>query len=1173
VTRRQRIADLTTFALPEQPALSPDGREVVYVLATTDEATGETVRSLWRVATAGATGGTAGATGSTAEGTGSTGSTGSTARPLTRGRADAAPAWSPDGTSVAFLRGAVENAGDGPAQVWLLPMDGGEPGPLTTLPFGAGAPVWSPDGTKIAFSAPVDAEGLDLAARAKAPVVADRLDYQADGAGLIGAIRTHLHVLDVASREVRQVTSGDWHAGPPAWSPDSARLAFSAATAPDADLEYRAPVYVIEAARPGARPELAGLPAGTGGPLTWTADGTALLVAGMTGAPVGHAGLLRVPLMPAGASPAGASPAGAPAASRAAPHSAAIDSAAVNIAAALDRNVMPGGPGYPGGLPQLGAGGETVLFCVRDRGCTHLYSAPADGSGVPGPVIAGAGRVVSGLSVAGGRNTAVVVLATPASYGEVVAVDLTTGTETVLTDHGASHAAVTLFSRQEREFTISDGTTVHGWLVRDPAAGEPGPLLLDIHGGPHNAWNGAADPVHLYHQELAARGWTVLLLNPRASDGYGEAFFNGAIGRWGDVDAKDLLEPVDALVAEGIADPGRLAVTGYSYGGYMTCYLTSHDDRFAAAVPGGVATDLTSMAGTSDQGHALSAWELGGQWWAAGDRERFAAMSPLTHVDQVRTPTLILHGADDATCPAGQAQQWHTALRERGVPAQLVLYPGASHLFILSGPAAQRADWNQRVVDWVEEHAAGTPRPVDAAHWRRRLAALAERHNVPGAALGILRLRPGREDELVEAAYGLLNADAGVEATTDSVWQIGSISKVWTATLAMQLVDDGRLDLDAPVADYLPELELADADVAKTVTMRHLLTHTSGIDGDVFTDTGRGDECLERYVALLAEVRQNHPLGATWSYCNSGFSLAGRVIEKITGGTWDAALRQRICTPLGLARTVTLPEEALLFRTAVGHVDVTGQRHVAPVWTLPRSLGPAGLICSTPADVLAFARMHLAGGKAADGTQVLSAGAARAMTEHQADLPDKYVLGDSWGIGWIRFGWDGQRLVGHDGNTIGQAAFLRVLPDPEVAGAGLAVTLLTNGGNPRDLYQDLYAEIVAELAGVTMPAPIQPPAPPAQADITPHLGTYERASVRMEVEAGQDGPVLRTTVLGPLAELTPDPVSQYPMVAVAPDLFVVREPEAQTWIPVTFYSLATGEKYVHFGARATPKVS
>jgi hypothetical protein len=141
-----------------------------------------------------------------------------------------------------------------------------------------------------------------------------------------------------------------------------------------------------------------------------------------------------------------------------------------------------------------------------------------------------------------------------------------------------------------------------------------------------------------------------------------------------------------------------------------------------------------------------------------------------------------------------------------------------------------------------------------------------------------------------------------------------------------------------------------------------------------------------------------------------------------------------------------------------------------------------------------------------------------------------------------------------------------------VQGAGLAVTLLTNGGNTRDLYGDLYREIFAELAGVAMPEPIAPPAEPAACDIAPHLGTYERASVRMEVLAGSgEGPVLRTTTLGPLAELTPEPVSEYPMTAVSDDLWLVREPDAQTWIPVTFYALGTGEKYLHFGARATPK--
>src|SRR3984957_11667314 len=437
------------------------------------------------------------------------------------------------------------------------------------------------------------------------------------------------------------------------------------------------------------------------------------------------------------------------------------------------------------------------------------------------------------------------------------------------------------------------------------------------------------------------------MLNPRASDGYGEAFYTATTGAWGTADANDFLEPLDALVAEGIADPARLAVTGYSYGGYMTCYLTSRDGRFAAAVAGGAVTDLTSMSGTSDSGHELAQWELGS--FSPTGRD-FTASDPFPRVTEVTTPTLLLHGESDSRCPVGQAEQWHVALRELGVDTQLVRYPGASHLFILNGAPSHRIDYNQRVVDWVEQYSSTSKRPAidtvlsGSGHWQRRLAVLAERHKVPGASLGILRLgTDGRPDEVIEAAYGYANAPAKIEATTDTLFQIGSMSKVWTATLAMQLVDEGKLDLDAPVAEVLPELQLDDSETAKTVTMRHLLHHTSGIDGDVFTDTGRGDDCVEKYVGLMSDVKQNHPLGATWSYCNSGFTLAGRVIEKLTGLTWDAALRERIYAPLGLKHTVTLPEEALLFRAAAGHVDTSGDKPVlAPVCQLPRSLGAGG---------------------------------------------------------------------------------------------------------------------------------------------------------------------------------------------------------------------------------------
>ena len=247
VTRRQRIEDLTTFAVPEQPALAPDGTQIVYVLSTTDAQADRKVQSLWRV-----------------------GTTAGEPAKLTRGLSDSAPAWSPDGTRITFLREQ-----DGPAQVWLLPAAGGEPEQLTTLPLGAGAPVWSPDGAKVAFAAPVDmhaAAGEDDKARtsrAGRPIVADRLNYQSDGAGFVRTMRRHVHVVDLASRECRQLTSGDWHAEQPSWSPDAAKLTFTAATAPDANLTFHAPVYVLNASDPKAEPVLVGPQDVSGGRTTW----------------------------------------------------------------------------------------------------------------------------------------------------------------------------------------------------------------------------------------------------------------------------------------------------------------------------------------------------------------------------------------------------------------------------------------------------------------------------------------------------------------------------------------------------------------------------------------------------------------------------------------------------------------------------------------------------------------------------------------------------------------------------------------------------------------------------------------------------------------------------------------------------------------------------------------
>ncbi|MGH3680583.1 MAG: serine hydrolase, partial [Natronosporangium sp.] len=1074
--------------VPSQPAISPAGETVVYAVTTVDREADENRSALWRVPAGGGP-----------------------ASQVTRGTADSAPAWSPDGSQLAFLRG-----GDGPAQVWLLPAQLGEPTQLTTLPDGAGAPVWSPDGTRIAFTATVGgANGGD-----RDPIVADRLGYKSDGVGFWHGKRRHLFVIDVATRSTEQLTRGDWHAGAPAWSPDGTRLGFPAATAPDSDLTGESVAYVID---------LAGTTQlewrGMAGPVSWAPDGAALIVVGRPDVRPGHDQLLRVPLDGGPAEP---------------------------LAPDLDRNVMPGRPGYPGGLPQFHQG--TLLFCARDRGCTHLYALSDEGT--VRKLLGGADRVVSALSVAGQR--AAVIVGTAGSYGEVVVLDLASGAETTVTDHALPD--VELLRPQEREFQIADGGTVHGWLLRDPAARNPAPLLLDIHGGPHNAWNPVASPGRLYHQLLAARGWAVLLLNPRASDGYGEAFYTASVGAWGSSDERDFLEPVDALVAEGIADPDRLAVTGYSYGGYMTCWLTGRTDRFAAAVPGGPVTDLTSLSGTSDVGHRLAGQETGALPYQ--DPERIAGQSPYSRVSQVRTPTLILQGGADDRCPPGQAEQWFAALRGRGVPARLVLYPDASHMFLAGGRPSHRADYSRRLVEWVTRHTrtAGTI-DRDRDRWQRRLAELAERYRVPGAVLAI-----DHAGERVELAAGVTNVDTGVPVTPDTLFQIGSITKLLTATAVLRLVEAGRLDLDAPVAGYLPELALSDPEVRERVTMRHLLTHTSGIDGDVFRDTGRGDDCLARYVAGLAEVPQNHPLGATFSYCNTGFSIAGRLIEVLTGQVWDQAMRELLFGPLGLAGTATLPEEALLHRTAVGHVHEAGEPpRRTPVWVMPRSGAPAGgTPCASAGDLLTFARLFLAGGRTAGGTRLLSEGTVAAMQAEQVRLPERVAAADSWGLGWCRWDWHGTRVLGHDGATIGQRGFLRVLPEHD-----LAIVLLTNGGFGPDLYQTLMREVVRELTGVEMADPVAPPAQPPPADVTPHAGAYQRFGMRYEIWQA-DRPQVRAISQQEVAGLDRPP-KEFPLLPLPDGGFVLRPDGAQSWERLRFYRLADGTPYLHHGLRATPK--
>jgi CubicO group peptidase (beta-lactamase class C family) len=391
------------------------------------------------------------------------------------------------------------------------------------------------------------------------------------------------------------------------------------------------------------------------------------------------------------------------------------------------------------------------------------------------------------------------------------------------------------------------------------------------------------------------------------------------------------------------------------------------------------------------------------------------------------------------------------------------------------------------------------------------LDALARRHRVPGATLAI-----AQGDELLDFATGVLNVNTGVETTTDSLFQIGSNTKLFTATLIMQLVDAGEVELDQPVRRYLPSFSLADPTAAEEITVRHLLTHTSGIQGDHFLGFGRGEEAIGRYVDSLAEIDLVHRPGQLWSYCNSGFVVAGRVAEVVTNTPYHQLLKERICGPLGLTHTTVLADEMLAHRVAVGHVaGPAEQPTVPPVVVMEYAQVPAGSrTTSTAAELVRFAQMHLRGGRGPDANQVLSEGSVAAMREAQVDRPAISTAPLNQGLGWLMAQWDGHEVVGHGGGTIGQLSFLEVLPDRE-----LVVALLTNSGTGGLLWRDLGRWLFEELAGVEMPGPLKPSDSLPPLSLERYVGIYERLGVRHQVAFQEGELVIHTEVSGPIAEL------------------------------------------------------
>lgn len=346
---------------------------------------------------------------------------------------------------------------------------------------------------------------------------------------------------------------------------------------------------------------------------------------------------------------------------------------------------------------------------------------------------------------------------------------------------------------------------------------------------------------------------------------------------------------------------------------------------------------------------------------------------------------------------------------------------------------------------------------------------------IPGVTVAILH-----DGEVETHGYGVISLETDYPTRPDTLFQVGSNSKVFTATLVMRLVEAGLLDLDTPVGHYLPGLTLSEPSAAATITLRQLLSHTSGLEGDRFEETGEGDDALARYVAGAADWAQETPPGELWSYCNSGFGIAGRIVEVVTGTSFEAAMKSRVFDPLGLERSFYFAHEAIVYSAAAGHEQLPGQDapHVARPYHIGRRAHAAGGIIASAGDLLTFLRFHLGDGMT-NGERVLAEASIRAMQEPQARISDE----EAWGIGWDLRTIDGARIIRHGGGTNGHITEMLAVP-----AQNFGLVVLTNGNRGGHVIETVEKWALARYCGVREREP--EPISLSEAQLARLTGTY-----------------------------------------------------------------------------------
>jgi dipeptidyl aminopeptidase/acylaminoacyl peptidase len=653
-----KLDDLVRFRNVNDSQISPDGKFVAYVVGTTDAKEDKSNSHIWMV-----------------------GIDGSNDRQITFSQeSENSPRWSPDGKYLSFTSSRPGKARGN--QVWLLDRNGGEAMQLTEIKGRLQGYEWSPDAKRLALvigdpdpdADPGPSPQPGATPRVPKPIVIDRYRYKQDGQGyLLSGRHSYIYLYDFATKKVERLTKSKWDESSPAWSPDGMRIAFMSNHSDDPDRDPSAQLFVAE-----AKPESTEKPltpattrAGRSRP-EWSPDGKWLAFLEGDERKYGAYSMDRLALVSADGSAAPT-------------HFKATED--------LDRGVSS---------PKFSADGKSIRFLVTDD--RSVYPMKANLSGGPAERLLSPPVVLSNWITVASRTVAI-------SGGDSKANEIYVweekGLRQLTHQNDALMAELQLGDTEEVDFQSKDGTKIGGLLTYPVGyvKGTKVPLLLRIHGGPNGQ---DQHSLSLERQFFAANGYAVLAVNYRGSAGRGQKFSRSIFADWGNYEVQDLLAGVDHVIKMGVADPDKLGVGGWSYGGILTDYLIASDTRFRAATSGAGTAFTVAFYGT-DQYIIQYDYEIGPPWNPQAWDTYVKISYPFLHADRIQTPTLFLGGERDFNVPVQGSQQMYQALRSLGIDTQLIIYPNENHG--IQRPSYQR-DRMERYLAWYDKYvkkAAGAP--------------------------------------------------------------------------------------------------------------------------------------------------------------------------------------------------------------------------------------------------------------------------------------------------------------------------------------------------------------------------------------------------------------------------------------------------------------------------------